>query len=634
MKWNKWMLVLLMCVTALLVSGCGESKIEETADYAYVLNSTGEWVRLVRYTAAATEVVIPDALGGKPVKEIGANTFAFSPDVTSITIPASVTKIEDPSFSSLTKLSSIKVAEGNVGFVAVDNVLFHKKMKTVYCYPQGKTGDTYVLPDTITTIGAKAFYQSRLKEITFPEKVTKVLAGAFQGSKQLTTVHYSEKLSQIYESAFADCVSLKQVVFPESLTSIAAGSFAGCVSLTEIVVPARVSVLDAGAFDGCKALTKADILTSSVQRISSNTFRGCEKLTAVTYAAEILGVGDEAFKGCASLQELRLTDAVATIGRSAFEGCVALKELYIPDGLVEIGAHALDATPYQEALTGDFAVTKSGVLLAARGSSTEITVPSDVKRIAFTRADVTSVIVPEGVLTLSSGAFADCTALKEISLPSSLTAIGQEAFKNCSSLSSFTAPAGLAALGDDCFVGCTAVTDYNVAEGNLIFMADKGVLYDNSRKCLIWYPSASPMTSYTVVYGATNITAHAVQDANNLEIFDVSVAQDIQEIGDYVLSNCKKLKTVKFTENIVKFGAHAMEGDAALTDFSLTPSMTNFGDFAFSGCTGLGDQVLSSSLGKMGENVFKDTVCTFTVHRLTQAEEYVKTWDLKYTLKN
>lgn len=634
MKKKNLLLVVLLVVAAFLLTGCGGESPQENDDYQYVLDAAGEWVRLVRYTGTATEVVIPNTLAGKPVRELGMYIFRDAHEITALTIPASITKIEDPSFSDLPKLSSITVAEDNIGFAAVENVLFHKKMKTVYCYPQGREDDTYTLPESITTIGAKAFCRSQLKTIHLPGKVTKIFAGAFQDSSRLESVQFGAKVSQIYENAFSGCTALRDVTLPESVTSLGAGCFSGCTSLREITVPASVNVMDAGAFDGCIALEKAAILSEDIQRVSADTFRGCAALVSVTYQSDILGIADEAFSGCTSLKTFRLTESLTTLGRSAFAGCTSLEELFIPDTLVDIGAHALDGTPYQASLEGEFAVTGGGVLLEVRGTATEIMIPDGVKHISFTRSDVTSVTVPEGTEALNAGAFAHCAALHTVSLPASLKTIGADGFRACAALTGFMVPAGVQTIGEGCFVGCTGIENFSVADGNVTFLADQGVLYDNSRKYLVWYPSASKMTSYAVPYGVIYLTAHSVENAPNLESFDLSAAQDVQAIDEYVFAGCPRLKSVRFTENFSRFGAHAFENDAALSDFQLTATMTSFGDYAFAGCTGLADQELSSLLGKMGVHVFEGTTCTFTVHKLTLAEEYVKTWGLKSTVAN
>lgn len=621
-------LIVLILAALVLMTACG-SEPEGPQEFAYVLDTTGEWARLVRYQGEAAEVVLPDTLGGKPLKEIGEDAFASTPFVTSITIPASVTKIADPSFAALPNLAKIIVSEDSVGFLVQDDVLYHKKMKTIYCYPQGKEGDSFTLPDSITTIGAKAFYNSKLKTVTMGDKVTKVLASAFENSANLESVTFSSKLSQIYESAFSGCGSLKNVALPESLTSIAAGAFRRCASLEETTVPAGVGVLDAEAFDGCAALKKAVIAGKGIQRVSAATFRGCVNLESVEYAADLLGVGEEAFQGCAKLARFKLTDSLTTLERGAFSGCAKLAELYLPQNLSNIGAHALDGTGYLDSLEGDIVVVGNGVVVALRGA-TEVTLPKTVKAISFLNSDVTKVTVPEGVTALCDGAFQNCKALTEISLPASLTQIGKEAFAGCEGLKGFTVPARVATIGEGCFTGCSGIEAFQVASGNATFGVDQGVLYDNSRKYLIWYPQGSTNTSYTVPYGPIFIEDGAFRGAQNLESVDCTKAQDILGIGDYAFADCPKLKSVRFTDNFTTIGDYAFENDAALSDFKLTYSMNNIGKRAFAGCTALGDQEISGALGKIGKGAFDGTTGTYKVQANTLGDEFVKTWALPY----
>lgn len=239
-------LVLLLCLTGCDNGGntqTGEKTEAKNEEFSYVLNATGEYARIVRYNGENAEVTIPDMLGGKPVQEIGAYTFLNAPHVTAISIPASVKKIEDPSFYTLPLLKQITVAEESISYISVDSVLYHKKMGTIYCYPQGKEGDSYVIPDTVKGIGERAFYNSQLKEITFGAKSAKIYVGAFAESKLLTTVHFSPAVSQIYEEAFKNCVALTNVELPLSVTSIGKECFYGCKELESIVIPENVGVI-------------------------------------------------------------------------------------------------------------------------------------------------------------------------------------------------------------------------------------------------------------------------------------------------------------------------------------------------------------------------------------------------------
>ena len=64
--------------------------------------SSGNEVTITGYNGSATEIVIPATIESKPVKVIGQFAF-FGSDLTSITIPSSVTSIESDAFCSCSK---------------------------------------------------------------------------------------------------------------------------------------------------------------------------------------------------------------------------------------------------------------------------------------------------------------------------------------------------------------------------------------------------------------------------------------------------------------------------------------------------------------------------------------------------
>ncbi len=623
-------LALLLVCACFLLTGCGGESVEETGDFSYVLNSTGEYARIVRYRGESAEVVIPEELQGKPVKEIGQYTFLSSPHVTSISIPASVTKIEDPSFYTLPLLETITVAEENVGFTVVDGVLYHKKMGTVYCYPQGKKDTAYTMPDSVKTIYSRAFYNSQLTEVTMSDKVTKVQTGAFAESKNLTTVHFSSKASQLFESAFENCTSLTKLELPESLTSIGSKCFSGCTALTETTIPANVSVIDSSAFANCTSLKTFTALGKQVQRVAEDTFAGDVSLEKVSFASSLMGIAENAFKNCSALTDIVLDNSLTTIGREAFYGCTALQNISLPQSVTLVGARAFEGTAYLDGLAGEFAIDGNGVLLAYRGSATEVTVPGTVKIVSWMNDAVTDVTVPEGVVSLSDGAFENCEKLTKISLPSTLGSMGEGTFRNCVGLTAFTVPAGLTTMGDACFEGCLNMEAYEVAAGNVSFSVDQGVLYDKIRKWLLWYPCNSSMTSYAMSYGPVKIAEGAVRYAANLETFDASLAEGVTTLSDYAFADCPKLTSVKVTNSFAGLGAHTFENCTALNDFEIKYTVKAIGEYCFRNCTSLKSMTLDSPVSKIGIGAFEGMDCTFKVTSGSTAEEYVKAFGLTY----
>lgn len=636
-RYRRFILAALLVLMTMLLTGCGggggseQQVVATTEEFAYVLNSTGEYARLVRYNGTNEAVVIPDTLGGKPVQEIGQYAFMDAAHVTSISIPATVKKIEDLSFHALPNLAAITVAEESISYAAVDNVLYHKKMGTVYCYPQGKTGDTFTLPETVKTINSKAFYNSQLKEIVFSKSVTKVQSGAFAESKNLQTVVFSDKTSQLYEDAFRNCTSLINVQFPANLTSIGSNCFAGCTSLTEIVVPSKVGTLEYGAFAGCTALKSVVVEGKSIQRIGEDTFSGDKALESVTYASELMGIADRAFKDCSSLKSITLTEKLSALGMEAFAGCTALADVYLPMTVSQVGANAFEGTAYLAAKEGDFVIDGNGVLLTYRGSETDVTIPEGVLNISSLNKNVVSVTAPEGVTSVSDGAFRDCAALTSIKLPASVTSLGISAFENCVSLTTFTVPAGLSRMGDHCFANCTSMEAYTVAEGNVNYYADQGVLYDKIRKWLMWYPCNSAMTTYTLAYGPVKLGEGAVRGAKNLEVFDASACEEMVSFADYAFADCPKLKSVKTTQAFSGLGVSVFENCTSLSDFEMKYTMTNIGDYCFKNCTALTSMTLEDPVNKIGIGAFSGTTCKVKVVANSFAEEYCKAFGLTYS---
>lgn len=90
----------------------------------------------------------------------------------------------------------------NADFVINDGVL------TKYV---GNGGDV-VIPDGVTSIGAKAFYEcSEVTSITFPNTVTDIGDYAFYRCTSITNLVIPSSVKRIGDYAFAECTSLQTV---------------------------------------------------------------------------------------------------------------------------------------------------------------------------------------------------------------------------------------------------------------------------------------------------------------------------------------------------------------------------------------------------------------------------------------
>ncbi len=149
-------------------------------------------------------ITIPDS-----VTAIESRAFQKCTGLKEITIPAGVTEIGDGIIAGAQWLESVKVAEGNSSFVAVDNVIFTADMTRLVAF-SGQRVEEYTVPDGVTTIGGGAFMSGWVENVTVPEGVT-----------------------TIESKAFYDC-GIESVTLPASLTAIGEAVFEECLSLTDI----------------------------------------------------------------------------------------------------------------------------------------------------------------------------------------------------------------------------------------------------------------------------------------------------------------------------------------------------------------------------------------------------------------
>ncbi len=327
--------------------------------------------------------------------------------------------------------------------------------------------------------------------------------------------------NETYKMWFIGDDTIKSVTIPEGVESIGAYAFANLTALEEVTLPSTIKMIDQGAFYGCTKLTKVN---------------GIENVKFINQYA---------FYGCNLQGEIKLDNAAA-IGNYAF-GSGAITYYYENKDTGEAGWTT------KAGGTNEF----TSVVLSEKTQS--------IGAYAFYGArKLESVTFKADKVQLGMCAFADCKALKSISINASVIPAGT--FDGCNSLASVTLGKDVAQIGEYAFRGAK-VTEFTVADGNATFFPVSGKPY--------------------------------ILNNDGTEI--LYVAPGIK--GSLVIEDSK----------ITKIAQGAFSGNMGLSSVTIN-SVTEVGDFAFAGCMGLSSITLGK-LTKIGDYAFHNT-------KLTEAHDF------------
>ena len=190
------------------------------------------------------------------------------------------------------------------------------------------------LPASITRIGDDAFCCcSGLTSLTLPAGITEIGYGAFWGCSGLTSLNLPAGITSIGDDAFYGCSGLTSITLPAGITEIGGGAFGFCSGLTSINLPAGITSIGEYAFYGCSGLTSVT-LPAGITEIGECAFYGCSGLTSLTLPSSLTQIDDYAFSKCSGLTSIYVyAEKVPKIGEYVFTGCDAKKcTIYVPKG--------------------------------------------------------------------------------------------------------------------------------------------------------------------------------------------------------------------------------------------------------------------------------------------------------------
>ena len=176
-----------------------------------------------RRCSKLASVTIPNS-----VTTIGERAFYECSSLTSVTIPNSVTSIGIRAFKC-----RVTVDLENMYYSSIDGVLYSKDVSVLFSCPS--VAQTITIPNSVTTIEDYAFKGcSSLTSVTIPNSVTTIGERAFYNCSSLTSVTIPNSVTTIGESVFDCCSSLTSVTIPNSVTSIGKRAFFLCHKIATV----------------------------------------------------------------------------------------------------------------------------------------------------------------------------------------------------------------------------------------------------------------------------------------------------------------------------------------------------------------------------------------------------------------
>ncbi|MBR0164504.1 MAG: leucine-rich repeat protein [Lachnospiraceae bacterium] len=518
---------------------------------------------LQAYAGTDTQITIPQTVAGQPVTLIDAYVFDGNETITSVRIPDTVEIIGSGAFRGCTALEEVNIPQN---------------LKTLEgdCFSRCKSLADITLPEGLEIIDVYALGHTAITSIHIPASVREIRAGAFADCEQLTTitteteeyyksvgnvlytadgsvlVQYPEGLSdtivitegtkEILDYAFASNDVIRSVTYPATLEEIGEFAFYETPRLTDaFVFPESLMRIGAGAFYSFFSGSDADIdelaFGRNLTEIGKDAFSG-RRIRAVTvdaanarYASVDGALTNKAkdlllFVPAGIAGTYRIPDGIVSVNDNAFSVSSEIEELVVPDSVIYLGGYTIpgsritigagvmewksvNSISYDEIVISEenpYFRVADGIIY-----DKDMTV---LHRYPLS-AGGTSYTVPEGVVTIASGAITN-TDLQTLSLPSTL----EEGIQTY--------------YGSNNFFLLHDLRQINVAEGNTTYKSVNGIVYSADGTTLYVIPQQAG-ERVEIEEGVTHVAGSALYEiSSTMEIYLPEGVTQIDHMITYI----------------------------------------------------------------------------------------------------
>ena len=540
-----------------------------------------------------TSITLPDGL-----REIGGGAFYNCSGLTgTITIPKSVTTIGNSAFYGCDNLAAFLVIEENESFASQDGILYNAAKTELIQAPCAIAGDV-TIPEGVTSIGYSAFNgRSFLTGIALPSTLKEIGSEAFAYCDSLTKITVAEGnedfasvngiLYNKYKTEFI-CVPAGisgEITVPEGIMSISSSTFRGCEKITAISLPASVGSIHSSAFGSCTGLESITVAEDNTKYCSVDGILYNKDKTellcvpagvtgAITIPDGIPSIEIDTFSGCAKITAITIPTSVTFIDPWSLYDCESLTDIYYLGSGAQWEQLAANIEDYQIHYAKVHTMEAEGVLLTGTcGDDLNYTLTQDYELIITGSGDMKNF---EYVNDVPWYDYAE--QITSISLPEGLTSISKNAFHMCQNLTSITIPSTVTTIGAYAFEWCwleetitiPASVSY-IGEGAFVGAGSLAVEGDNP------YFTAD---SKGVLY---NKDKTELLQAPYLISGAYTIPSTVTKIWPYAFYNCNSITAVTIPDSVTEIGDRAFPYCEGLTSITIPKSVTTIGEGAFYG---------------------------------------------------
>ena len=575
-------------------------------------------LEISNYAGNSATYEIPGEIDGKKVVRIGDYAFSDCTELTSVTIPDSVTDIRWRAFYNCVSLKSVTIPKSvtyidnyafgyyddsdSFGPKKIDGFKINYVKNThghMYALKNGFTDEACLLTNELDdgTLEITKYVGNSATCVIPSEidgkKVTQIGYNAFSSRTELTSITIPDGVTIIGNSAFSDCTSLETVTIPNSVTQIYPRAFYNCTSLKEVAIPASVTVIRDEAFGYYYD-------TDSSETKKADGFK-------INYVNNTQGHWYAIKNG--------FTDGA----------CFVVNEL--GDGTVEITGYA--------------------------GNSATCVIPDEIHGKKVTRigenafrdrTELTSVTIPDSVKYIFDHAFSNCTSLETVTIPNSVTDIYSRAFYNCTSLKEVTIPASVTDIGDEAFGYYRYEDTWESKKVDGFKINYVKNTYGHYYATENGFSDEACLLTNELNDGTLEISKYVGNSATSATyvIPGEINGKKVTQIGDSAFTVCTSLTSVTIPDGVTSIDEAAFWGCTSLTSVTIPDSVTSIKSKAFFKCTSLKSVTIPASVTNIGDyalgyyEIYNTDSCEWEMYKVEGFKiNYVKdTYGHMYALKN